>query len=103
MSDVTGLPQTVIAPSNAALGMAFLAGYASGIFRQISDVRRWARSEREVQPREDVHAVYQKYYAVYRRLYEQTKEEMHDLARLTEEALAGSAAVGGPTLTIRAS
>ena len=56
MSDVTGLPQVVIAPSNAALGMAFLAGYASGIFSQISDVRRWARPEREVQPREEIHA-----------------------------------------------
>ena len=27
--------------------------------------------------------MYQAYYAVYRRLYERTKEEMHDLARLT--------------------
>ncbi len=103
MSDVTRLPQVVIAPSNAALGMAFLAGYASGIFSQISDVRLWARSEREVQPREEIHAVYQKYYAVYRRLYEQTKEEMHDLARLSEEALEGLPQSAGPALTIRAS
>jgi xylulokinase len=103
MSDVTGLPQTVIAPSNAALGMAFLAGYASGIFSQISDVRRWARSEREVQPREEIHAVYQKYYAVYRRLYELTKEEMHDLARLSEEALEGPPQSADQALTIRAS
>jgi xylulokinase len=102
-SDVTGLPQTVIAPSNAALGMAFLAGSASGIFSQISDVRQWARSEREVQPREEVHALYQKYYAVYRRLYEQTKEEMHDLARLSEEALEGPPQSADQALTIRAS
>ena len=86
ISDVTGLPQEVVAPSNAALGAAFLAGYALGIFRQISDVRQWARPEREVLPREEVHEMYQRYYRVYRRLYERTKEEMHELARLTAEA-----------------
>jgi xylulokinase len=85
VSDVTGLPQTVVTPSNAALGAAFLAGYARGIFRDIGDVRRWARPGREVQPRAEIHAMYQRYYAVYRRLYEQTKEEMHALARLSEE------------------
>jgi xylulokinase len=89
ISDVTGLPQTVIAPSNSALGAAFLAGKALGIFDHISDVRLWARPEREVHPRDDVHELYQRYYAIYRRLYEQTKEEMHDLARLTDEAASG--------------
>jgi xylulokinase len=86
VSDVTGLPQTVVAPSNAALGAAFLAGYARGIFRQIGDVRQWVRTEREVRPRQDVHDLYRRYYAVYRRLYEQTKEEMHELACLGEES-----------------
>ena len=103
VSDVTGLPQEVIAPSNAALGVAFLAGYAGGIFSQISDVRQWARPEREVQPRQEIHDVYQKYYAVYRRLYEQTKEEMHDLARLGEEALERPPHPAGSSLAIRAS
>ena len=103
VSDVTGLPQAVIAPSNAALGMAFLAGYASGIFSQISDVRRWARPEREVHPRQEIHDVYQKYYAVYKRLYQQTKEEMHDLARLSEVALEVSPSLAGSNLAIRAS
>ena len=65
---------------------AFLAGLGTGIFDQISDVRRWAKPEREVHPREQVHEVYQRYYRVYRRLYVQTKEEMHELARLTAEA-----------------
>lgn len=86
VSDVTGLPQEVIAPSNAALGAAFLAGYAVGSFTEVNDVTRWARSEREVHPRAAVHDVYQGYYAVYRRLYEQTKEEMHTLARLSAAA-----------------
>lgn len=85
VSDVTGLPQVVIAPSNAALGAAFLAGYAHGMFSGLEDVRQWARVEREVQPRKAVHDVYQEYFAIYRRLYTQTKEEMHALAQLTGE------------------
>ncbi|MDQ3227033.1 MAG: FGGY family carbohydrate kinase [Chloroflexota bacterium] len=87
VSDVTGLPQEVIAPSNAALGAAFLAGYARGIFRHIGDVRQWAQAEREVRPRDEVHSLYQRHYAVYRRLYERTKEEMHELAGLSDVAL----------------
>jgi xylulokinase len=86
VSDVTGLPQEVISPSNAALGAAFLAGYAVGAFGEISDVRRWARAEEEVYPRPGIHDEYQRYYEIYRRLYERTKEEMHDLARLGTEA-----------------
>lgn len=102
VSDVTGLPQMVVGPSNAALGAAFLAGKATDIFHGISDVRRWAKPEREVYPREKIHDVYQKYYGVYRRLYERTKEEMHDLARLTAEASSGPVEPLGPALTVRA-
>jgi xylulokinase len=102
VSDVTGISQVVVAPSNAALGVAFLAGKAIDIFADLRDVRRWAKPEREVHPRETVHEVYQRYYAVYRRLYERTKEEMHELARLTAEASPGPLAPLGPALTVRA-
>ncbi|MFN8590276.1 MAG: FGGY family carbohydrate kinase [Thermomicrobiales bacterium] len=103
VSDVTGLPQVIIAPSNAALGAAFMAGYARGVFHHVPDVRQWARPQREVYPREAVHEVYQRYYAIYRRLYEQTKDEMHDLARLSEETLGAAAHVAAPSLTNQAS
>ncbi len=86
VSDVTGLPQEVIVPSDAALGAAFLAGYARGIFRHIGEVRQWAKPGREVRPRDEFHSTYQRQYAVYRRLYERTKEEMHELAGLSDTA-----------------
>lgn len=89
VSDVTGLPQEVVVPSNAALGTAFLAGNAVGIFREVGDVRLWARSEREVQSRQTVHNVYQEYYAIYRQLYDRTKEEMHALAKLGRTGTCG--------------
>jgi len=101
ISDVTGVPQVVVEPSNAALGAAFLAGKAIGVFSQLSDVRLWAKPEREVVPRENVHDVYQEYYRIYRRLYEQTKEEMHDLARLTAVAAKSSIRPLGAELTVR--
>jgi xylulokinase len=103
VSDVTGMSQVIVAPSNSALGAAFLAGKAAGIFDRVSDVRRWAKPEREVHPRENVHEVYQRYYSVYRRLYERTKEEMHELARLTAEASTGPLEPLGPALTVRSS
>jgi xylulokinase len=102
VSDVTGLPQVVVTPSNAAIGAAFLAGCARGIFRDIGDVRRWARPGREVQPRAATHARYQQQYAVYRRLYERTKEEMHDLARLSAETSVGPPPAVVPSLTVSA-
>ena len=40
---------------------------------------------------------------IYRRLYERTKEEMHELARLTAEASPGPMASLGPALTVRGS
>lgn len=101
VSDVTGLPQVVISPSNSALGAAFLAGKAIGVFHELSDVRLWAKPEREVVPRENVHDVYQEYYRIYRRLYERTKEEMHDLARLTAAAAKSSIRPLGAELTVR--
>jgi xylulokinase len=101
ISDVTGVPQVVVGPSNAALGAAFLAGKAIGVFSQLSDVRRWAKPEREVVPRENVHDVYQEYYRIYRRLYEKTKEEMHDLSRLTAAAAKSSIRPLGAELTVR--
>jgi xylulokinase len=101
ISDVTGIPQVVVAPSNAALGAAFLAGKAIGVFSGLSDVRLWAKPEREVIPRENVHDVYQEYYRIYRRLYERTKDEMHDLARLTAAAAKSSIRPLGAELTVR--
>jgi len=54
-----------------------------------------------VVPRDNVHDVYQEYYRIYRRLYEKTKEEMHDLARLTAAAAKSSIRPLGAELTVR--
>ena len=91
VSDVTG--QTIACverPIGPALADAFLAGYGIGLFDAFAPLaERWVRIGRRVSPDPRATAIYDGYYRVYRRLYERTAEEMHELARLGEIAPAG--------------
>lgn len=52
LADCTGLPVDVAAvPEGAALGAAFCARVAAGLDSDLADARRWARTDRRVQPR----------------------------------------------------
>ncbi|EYD77172.1 carbohydrate kinase, FGGY [Rubellimicrobium mesophilum DSM 19309] len=76
-SDMTGLPQELRRVTlGAAYGDAFLAALALGAARP-QDIDAWNPPERTVEPR-DVPA-YAKSYPLFRRLYEQTKDLMHEL------------------------
>ena len=85
VSDVTGQTlECVDQPIGPALADAFLAGYGIGLFRDFALLaERWVRIGRTVRPDPGATAIYHQYYHVYRRLYERTVEEMHDLARLS--------------------
>jgi len=51
LADATGLPVHVAAvPDGAALGAAFLARVAAGLETNMLDARRWARTDRVVEP-----------------------------------------------------
>ncbi len=83
VSDVTGLVQHVPRQQiGAAYGDAFLAGIGAGIFDRIEDVHQWVTPEREIEPDPDHKGLYDELYAIYRRLYESTGDEIHQLARL---------------------
>jgi xylulokinase len=84
VSDVTGQTlECVDQPIGPALGDAFLAGYGVGLFRDFAPLaEEWLRIGRTVRPEAAVASLYQRYYDVYRRLYERTAEDMHELARL---------------------
>lgn len=71
-SDFADLPQIVSAVSTgAAYGNAFLAACAVGLAKE-EDIAAWNPPAREIRPeRSAVHAAH---YALFRRLYEQTKE-----------------------------
>ena len=84
VGDVAGRPlECVERPVGPALADAFLAGYGTGLFRDFAPLAEgWVRIGQTVRPDPCAAAIYDGYYRVYRRLYERTAEEMHELARL---------------------
>jgi xylulokinase len=85
VSDVTGHPlQCLDHDIGARLADAFLAGYGIGLFDDFSGLSdTWVRIRETIFPHTESSAVYDRYYAVYRRLYERTKEDMHELTCLS--------------------
>jgi len=85
VSDVTGHAiECVEQPIGPVLADAFLAGYGIGRFADFAPLaQRWVRIGRTGHPDQRAAAVYDGYYRVYRRLYERTAQEMHELARLS--------------------
>jgi xylulokinase len=83
-SDVTGMPQEVPERTvGAAYGDAYLAGYAAGLFVDSRPLKQsWAKIVRMVEPNLQVKPVYDELYGIYHRLYQNTREEMHQLAAL---------------------
>jgi len=84
VSDVSGVPQQVPTQTiGASYGDAFLAGYATGLIPALDVLdNEWVRIARTVHPDETAHATYRDYYALYRRLYDDTLTDQHALARL---------------------
>jgi xylulokinase len=85
VSDVLGQDQELVAsPYGAPYGDAYLAGYGVGLFKDLNVLReRWVQPAGKVQHNPQVRPVYDRYYEVYRGLYEPLKEHMHVLARLS--------------------
>ncbi len=84
VSDVSGLPQQVPAQTiGASYGDAFLAGHAAELIPSLDTLdSSWVQSGRTVEPDPTAHARYAEYYALYRRLYEDTAQIQHALAHL---------------------
>jgi xylulokinase len=86
VSDITGVTQLVPERTlGACYGDAFLAGLATGIIDSVDALQRdWTRIARRIEPNVGNADTYNVGYAIYRRLYENTKVQMHDLSRLAE-------------------
>lgn len=83
VSDVTGVAQ--ILPERtvgASYGDALLAGLATGLLEREAALRVWVRAKRVIEPNPANTAVYDQTYAIYRRLYEHLKEDLHDLGKV---------------------
>jgi xylulokinase len=84
VSDVVGQTQWVPESPGASYGDALLAGVAVGILEDLRAVQEWLGEPGLVTPDPDAHAIYDKYYALYREFYPATREVAHSLARLGE-------------------
>ncbi len=82
VSDITGLPQFLPRQTiGASYGDAFLAGLATGLVPNRSDLAaHWVSIDEIIEPQPANAGLYEDLYAVYRRLYEQTIAEQHTLA-----------------------
>ncbi|GAC1624397.1 MAG: FGGY-family carbohydrate kinase [Chloroflexota bacterium] len=84
VSDVSGIPQEVPSETiGASYGDAFLAGLATGIIPSLDVLdSRWVEAERTIETDAHTHDIYKEYYKIYRRLYDDTARDQHDLAAL---------------------
>ena len=66
----------------APMGNVINAGVASGIFKSFDVAKDFIHVEQIHYPDLERHAVYEKYYALYRKLYEDIKENYDILSRI---------------------
>ncbi|MBC8533559.1 FGGY-family carbohydrate kinase [Yeguia hominis] len=81
-ADVTGYP--VVCPIHdveANLGDVMLAGIATGLLT-FDDVKKWQVLGDRIQPNPEAHEKYNRYYALYRKLYQDLKEDMRTLSEI---------------------
>ncbi len=87
LADVTGRPICTLGTDGigAPLADAFLVGLTTGLVDNGEEIRQWIRYTEPFLPNPKRHALYDQYYRVYRRLYEDLKDEFNTLAELSKE------------------
>ncbi|MFU1792515.1 FGGY-family carbohydrate kinase [Paenibacillus azoreducens] len=77
VSDICQVRQTIPKVTvGASYGNAYICAMAMGWHHNLSDVDHWVEIDRSVDPRREHLELYERYYDVYRRLYEQTHSLM---------------------------
>ena len=69
----------------SSYGDAFMAGIGVGLFSNLRDIRKWVHTRHQIKPEPDAAGVYAPLYRIYRDLYTQTRNLMHDLSALYRE------------------
>jgi len=83
LADVTGREMEVPAGGvGAPLGDALLVGVGTGLFDDYDVATEWTETGEVYTPEAENVATYDKYYDIYKRLYQNTKDEMHELSQL---------------------
>ncbi len=83
IADVFNVPIVLVKRrTGAPFGDAILAGVATGVFEDFSVAREWAEYIEPMEPNPENHERYMAYFALYKKLYEHTKDDFQELARL---------------------
>lgn len=87
LAEVLGRPIRTLATQGigAPLADALLVGLATGLVDHHERIRDWVSYTDPVVPDPERKAIYDRYYALYRRLYEALRHELHALAELAQE------------------
>lgn len=87
VSDILGVSQLVPDQSyGACYGDAFMAGVGIGDFSSVSEISHWVTFKKEIIPDPDRHQEYERFYKLFRNLYENTANSMHELASIQKES-----------------
>lgn len=89
-ADVTGYAvRTPIDDAEANLGDVMLAGIGTGVLN-IDDVKKWQVLGEKVEPNIHNHEMYNKYYSMYRKLYSDLEDDMHELTEIEKSSTEDS-------------
>jgi xylulokinase len=76
-ADVTGFKMRQVASLvEAPYGDAFLAGLGTGVIDKPERIKEWVKYRDPVEPDPENKKIYDRYYEIYRELYERTKDLM---------------------------
>ena len=90
VSDVIGYNQFIpSSPLGAEIGSAYMAAVAVDLVSDLKFIRRFIENEgfHCIKTNYKNHEVYQQYYRLYRSIYENIKEDMHQLAAYSEKSI----------------
>jgi xylulokinase len=84
ISDIANIHMTIPEQQiGSCYGDAFMAGVGVGLFSGLGEIRKWVRNNRQIRPNPNTAKVYAPLYRIFRGLYEQTHDLMHELSALS--------------------
>jgi sugar (pentulose or hexulose) kinase len=87
IADVFNVPIVLVKRrTGAPFGDAILAGVATGVFEDFNVAKEWAEYIEPMEPDRETHERYMAYFDLYKRLYEHTKDDFQELARLRDRS-----------------
>jgi xylulokinase len=86
ITDVFNVPTVLVKRrTGAPYGDAILAGVASGALSGYEVAREWVEYVDPMEPDAENHALYEEYFALYKKLYAHVREDYRELARLRDK------------------